>query len=49
MSRVALTLYQPQRIRDASVTVSPDWSLLEEIEFPRLQKLNLAVDHPEEV
>ncbi|CAG8527172.1 6176_t:CDS:10 [Paraglomus brasilianum] len=40
---------KPQRIRDASVNVSPEWKLLEEIEFNRLSKLNLDVDDEEDV
>ncbi|KAF2754086.1 eukaryotic translation initiation factor 3 subunit D [Pseudovirgaria hyperparasitica] len=32
---------KPQRNRDASVNVKPDWVVLEEIDFPRLMKLNL--------
>ena len=31
------------------MTISPDWTLLEEIEFARLLKLNLGVDQPEEL
>ncbi|BFZ55194.1 hypothetical protein PYCC9005_002234 [Savitreella phatthalungensis] len=34
---------RPTRLRDASIAVKPDWQLLEEIEFPRLSKLNLEV------
>lgn len=30
-----------QKIRDASVTVRPDWSTIEEMDFPRLAKLSL--------
>ena len=32
---------KPQRNRDASIQVKPDWSLLEEIDFSRLSKLSL--------
>lgn len=33
---------RPQiKIRDASVTVKPDWSTIEEMDFPRLGKLSL--------
>jgi len=32
---------KPQRLRDASVQVKPEWKLLEEIEFNRLSKLSL--------
>lgn len=33
---------QPQiKIRDASVTVRPDWVTIEEMDFPRLSKLSL--------
>ncbi|PWN18520.1 translation initiation factor eIF-3, subunit D [Microstroma glucosiphilum] len=34
---------KPQRTRDPSVTVGPDWEQLEEIEFTRLAKLRLEV------
>ncbi|EZA58205.1 hypothetical protein DMN91_011646 [Ooceraea biroi] len=32
---------QPPKIRDASVTVRPDWVTIEEMDFPRLSKLSL--------
>jgi translation initiation factor 3 subunit D len=32
---------KPQRLRDASVQIKPEWKLLEEIEFGRLSKLTL--------
>lgn len=32
---------KPQRNRDSSVNIKPDWTMLEEIDFPRLLKLNL--------
>jgi translation initiation factor 3 subunit D len=31
----------PLKIRDASVTVRPDWVIIEEMDFPRLAKLSL--------
>uniref|UniRef100_U5EU19 Eukaryotic translation initiation factor 3 subunit D n=1 Tax=Corethrella appendiculata TaxID=1370023 RepID=U5EU19_9DIPT len=31
----------PPKIRDASVTVRPDWTIIEEMDFPRLSKLSL--------
>ncbi|CAO3665226.1 unnamed protein product [Umbelopsis ramanniana] len=34
---------KPQRMRDASVTVGPEWSVLDEIEFNRLAKLTYKV------
>ena len=37
------------RAREASVTVLPDWNMLEEIEFHRLAKLRLEVDDPEDL
>lgn len=40
---------KPQRTRDSSVTISPDWQVLEEIEFARLAKLNLSVAEPEDL
>ncbi|CAG8579235.1 21405_t:CDS:2 [Rhizophagus irregularis] len=36
---------KPQRARDASVNVGPDWKVLEEIEFNWLSKLNLDVEN----
>lgn len=36
---------KPQRTREASVNVRPDWQMLEEVDFSRLSKLNL--DAPE--
>ncbi|KAL1969240.1 hypothetical protein VTN77DRAFT_494 [Rasamsonia byssochlamydoides] len=32
---------KPQRNRDSSVTIRPDWTLLEEVDFNRLSKLHL--------
>ena len=40
---------QPQRIRDSSVTVGPEWELLEEIDFSRLNQLNFNVEEPEDL
>ena len=40
---------KPQRNRDASVNVKPDWQLLEEIDFSRLMKLNLETGEGEEI
>jgi translation initiation factor 3 subunit D len=40
---------KPARNRDASITVKPDWALLEEIDFNRLTKLNLEADEGEDV
>ncbi|CAG8476433.1 4107_t:CDS:10 [Funneliformis caledonium] len=40
---------KPQRARDASVKVGPEWKVLEEIEFSRLSKLNLDVDDGEDL
>jgi translation initiation factor 3 subunit D len=40
---------QPQRIRDSSVTIGPEWQMLEEITFSRLQKLSLPVEQPEDL
>ncbi|KAF2096618.1 eukaryotic translation initiation factor 3 subunit D [Rhizodiscina lignyota] len=40
---------KPQRNRDASVNVKPDWTLLEEIDFVRLAKLNLETNEGEEI
>lgn len=40
---------KPQRNRDASVNIKPDWALLEEIDFNRLTKLNLDTDEGEDI
>jgi len=40
---------KPQRIRDSSVTIGPEWQMLEEITFSRLQKLSLPVEQPEDL
>ncbi|PWN25161.1 translation initiation factor eIF-3, subunit D [Jaminaea rosea] len=40
---------KPQRTRDPSVTVGPDWEQLEEIDFSRLAKLRLDVPAPEDI
>ncbi|KAK1758266.1 hypothetical protein QBC47DRAFT_450506 [Echria macrotheca] len=40
---------KPQRNRDASINIKPDWKLLEEIDFNRLGKLNLETDEGEDV
>ena len=40
---------KPQRNRDASVNVKADWTLLEEIDFARLSKLNLETGPGEEI
>ncbi|KAH7931171.1 translation initiation factor eIF-3, subunit D [Leucogyrophana mollusca] len=37
------------RTRESSVAISPQWSMLEEIEFHRLAKLRLEVDEPEDI
>ncbi|KIM63633.1 hypothetical protein SCLCIDRAFT_116892 [Scleroderma citrinum Foug A] len=37
------------RTRESSVAISPEWSMLEEIEFHRLAKLRLEVDDPEDI
>ncbi|KAF9306617.1 hypothetical protein BGZ74_004779 [Mortierella antarctica] len=38
-----------QRVRDASVKVGSEWSMLEEIEFARLNKLQFEVNDPEDI
>ncbi|KAG0367032.1 eukaryotic translation initiation factor 3 subunit D [Gamsiella multidivaricata] len=38
-----------QRVRDASVKVGSDWTMLEEIEFSRLNKLQFEVEEPEDI
>ncbi|KAF2013254.1 eukaryotic translation initiation factor 3 subunit D [Aaosphaeria arxii CBS 175.79] len=40
---------KPQRNRDASVQVKPDWNVLEEIDFARLSKLNLDTGAGEDI
>ncbi|KAL2153874.1 hypothetical protein VTH82DRAFT_2550 [Thermothelomyces myriococcoides] len=40
---------KPQRNRDASINIRPDWKLLEEIDFNRLSKLNLEADEGEDL
>ncbi|KAF2432881.1 eukaryotic translation initiation factor 3 subunit D [Tothia fuscella] len=40
---------KPQRNRDASIQVRPDWALLEEIEFTRLTKLSLDTPDGEDI
>ena len=40
---------KPQRNRDASVNIKPDWKMLEEIDFNRLAKLNLETDEGQDV
>jgi hypothetical protein len=42
-------LFQSNRTRESSVAISPQWSMLEEIEFHRLAKLKLEVDEPEDL
>ena len=38
----------PIKNRDASVTVRPEWKVMEEMDFPRLSKLSLpTVDEPQ--
>jgi Eukaryotic translation initiation factor 3 subunit 7 (eIF-3) len=40
---------QNNRTRESSVVISPQWTMLEEIEFHRLAKLRLEVDEPDEL
>ena len=40
---------KPQRNRDSSVTIKPDWQMLEEIDFNRLAKLNLETGPGEDI
>ncbi|KAF8914329.1 translation initiation factor eIF-3, subunit D [Gymnopilus junonius] len=37
------------RARESSVVISPQWTMLEEVEFHRLSKLRLEVDEPEDL
>ncbi|PWY89143.1 eukaryotic translation initiation factor 3 subunit D [Aspergillus heteromorphus CBS 117.55] len=40
---------KPQRTREASVNVRPDWNMLEEVDFSRLSKLNLEAPEGEDL
>lgn len=40
---------KPARNRDASINIKADWTLLEEIDFNRLGKLNLDADEGEDI
>ncbi|RDK39601.1 translation initiation factor eIF-3, subunit D [Aspergillus phoenicis ATCC 13157] len=40
---------KPQRTREPSVNVRPDWNMLEEVDFSRLSKLNLEAPEGEDV
>ncbi|KAN0084734.1 Eukaryotic translation initiation factor 3 subunit D [Elaphomyces granulatus] len=40
---------KPQRNRDSSVNIRPDWSMLEEVDFNRLSKLHLETPDGEDV
>jgi translation initiation factor 3 subunit D len=40
---------KPQRNRDSSVTIRPEWNMLEEIDFARLSKLNLETADGEDI
>lgn len=40
---------KPQRTRESSVTVRPDWTMLEEVDFSRLSKLNLETADGEDL
>lgn len=40
---------KPQRTREPSVNIRPDWTMLEEVDFSRLSKLNLAAPDGEDL
>ncbi|KAJ3145864.1 hypothetical protein HDU86_000631 [Geranomyces michiganensis] len=40
---------KPARIRDASVQAGPDWKVVEELDFPRMNKLYFQVDEAEDI
>jgi translation initiation factor 3 subunit D len=40
---------KPQRNRDSSVNIKPDWQMMEEIDFNRLLKLNLETGEGEDI
>lgn len=44
-----LLFHKNNRTRESSVVISPQWTMLEEVEFHRLAKLRLEVDEPEEL
>lgn len=46
---LTLIYCQNNRTRESSVVISPQWAMLEEIEFHRLSKLRLEVEEPEEM
>ena len=45
----SLACLKTGRARESSVTISPDWAMLEEIEFHRLAKLRMEVEEPEDL
>jgi len=49
LSQSLYSFYQTNRTRESSVAISPQWTMLEEIEFHRLAKLKLEVDEPEDM
>ncbi|KAK9458958.1 eukaryotic translation initiation factor 3 subunit D [Lipomyces oligophaga] len=40
---------KPQRLRDSSVVIAPEWHMLEEIDFNRLSKLSLDIKDGEDI
>lgn len=40
---------KPQRVRNASINIGPDWKVLDEIEFSRLSKLTFGIPTPEDI
>ncbi|KAL4799939.1 eukaryotic translation initiation factor 3 subunit D [Aspergillus venezuelensis] len=40
---------KPQRTREPSVNIRPDWAMLEEVDFNRLSKLNLVAPEGEDI
>lgn len=44
-----IVMLQNNRTREASVAISSEWQMLEEVEFHRLTKLRLDVDDPEDL
>ncbi|KAA8648385.1 hypothetical protein EYZ11_007496 [Aspergillus tanneri] len=40
---------KPQRTREPSVNVRPDWNMLEEVDFSRLSKLNMETPEGEDI
>ncbi|KAI8817732.1 eukaryotic translation initiation factor 3 subunit D [Fimicolochytrium jonesii] len=40
---------KPARVRESSVVAGPEWKLLEDLDFPRMNKLYYEVDEPQDI